>query len=314
MSSTTNYWMNLNDRGEGAITIVEEDGRAVTYTHHDANFPHIQAAAIRGLSLDEAVAYRIPTTITRLSERVALDGNALLFDGKPVNGILADTVVRHHAEGRSLQPIVNFMENLADNVTERSRNELFRWLTKEQLRIDDEGYVIGFRGLRADRHSQHSGGAYVLSAEDRARGRDRGTWVDGHVPNYVGSVVSLPRHAVDSDSGTDCSYGLHVGSEQYARTWGDSDTTIVVRVHPADVVSVPEQDAQKMRVCRYEVLSDLNEDVDHEPAINPADARIPSIHFTNEVLDRTIPGPFRKSMNRTQRFITRIRRREETTV
>lgn len=52
----------------------------------------------------------------------------------------------------------------------------------------------------------------------------------------------------------DC-VGLHVGTWQYASTF--SERTLEVEVHPRDVVSVPNYDKNKMRVCRYKVVKEL---------------------------------------------------------
>lgn len=305
----TQYAINLNNQGKGAVTIMEDDGRIKTWTDSEPNFNHILAAVRRGLNLDDAILFRIPKNITTLSPRVSLEDDVLMFDERPVEGPIQETVIRYTAEGRPLTPIVNFLENLSDNVSDRSRTELFRWLTSQDLQIDDEGYVIGYRGLSANKHSVHSGGAYVLTKDDRDAGvPEPGRWVDGYVPNYVGSIISMDRDDVDDNSGVGCSHGLHIGSERYAREWGDSETTIVVRVNPADVVSVPHGDVEKMRVCRYEILSELQHSIDHEPAVDPSAAQVPSEAFTDAILDEMIPGPFRQKMSRTQRFVSRFRR------
>lgn len=66
----------------------------------------------------------------------------------------------------------------------------------------------------------------------------------------------MPRSQVTADSGIGCSAGLHVGTWDYAVTFLGHDTPVLaVLVSPRDVVSVPTDcDAQKMRVCRYQVL------------------------------------------------------------
>ncbi|WNA13761.1 hypothetical protein FIfi106_00140 [Erwinia phage FIfi106] len=64
----------------------------------------------------------------------------------------------------------------------------------------------------------------------------------------------MPRWMVDADKNVTCSQGLHVGAWDYVRSFS-GDTTIKVRVHPRDVVSVPtDYNDQKMRSCQYEVV------------------------------------------------------------
>jgi len=309
---TTQYSININEKGEGVVSVIE-DGRVRTWSSvSDPNFNHIVAAVHKGKTLDEIPTYKIPTEITHLSSRVTIKNEGgketLCFDGKPVEGPISDTAMRYRLEGRDIGNIVRFMERLSDNVSFKSRSELFKWLQKQELQIDEEGFVIGYRGLTADRHSQHAGGAYVTK---RLNNGEWGgpVWVDGHVPNFVGTIVSMNRKDVDDNSGVGCSHGLHVGSEAYARSWADSDTTIVVRVDPADVVSVPNGDYSKMRVCRYEILSDLQDDADHEPEVNEDKAVVPTVEGTAETLDEIVPPKFREKMSRTQRFTARFLRK-----
>jgi hypothetical protein len=58
---------------------------------------------------------------------------------------------------------------------------------------------------------------------------------------------------VDDDSSKDCSYGLHVGTYEYASMFAPVLTE--VKFDPADIVSVPDYDTNKVRVCRYTVIA-----------------------------------------------------------
>ncbi len=308
---TTMYTSTISsESGKGSITIVETDtGRTHVVTADDPNFNHIWVAMERRLPLDEALMFRIPKNIVTLSSRVSLDedSNSLLFDGSPVGEAINETARRWVSEGRELTPIVKFMENIQDNVSQNSREELFKWLTAQRLEIDEDGMVIGYRGLRSDMMSAHAGGAFVLTAEQREEGfEEPGQWVEGHVPNKIGSIVSMNREDVDDNTGASCSHGLHIGSESYARSWADSATTIVVRVNPRDVVAVPKYEVDKMRVCRYEILSMIGHD--HEPEADPNAAQIPTVEGTEAALDELVPEEFRGKMSRTERFMAKIRR------
>ena len=303
----TQYSINVNDKGDGAVTVIEEGREPKTWTSHDPNFNHILAAVHRGKSLDEVMVYRIPTEITRLSERVTVEDEKIHFDGRPVEGAINEVAMRYRAEGRDISNIVQFLERLSDNVSYNSRTALFEWLQTQRLEIDPEGYVIGYRGLRSDRKSQHAGGAYVTHRGFDGEWGDP-VWVEGNVPNEHGTIVSMDRYQVDDNTGVSCSRGLHIGSEEYARSWADHNTTIVVRVDPADVVAVPRGDAQKMRVCRYEIIGDIDE-ADHEPESNPEEATVPNVEDTEAALDEVLPEQFRGKVSKTGRFRDRFFRR-----
>ncbi|NBR96976.1 MAG: hypothetical protein EBT48_05170 [Verrucomicrobia bacterium] len=82
----------------------------------------------------------------------------------------------------------------------------------------------------------------------------------GKFSNRVGSVLEMERRKVDDDRNNGCSYGFHAGSLEYATTFGGNDRKVlVVKINPADVVSVPTDcDCQKLRTARYEVIDLYN--------------------------------------------------------
>ena len=71
----------------------------------------------------------------------------------------------------------------------------------------------------------------------------------------------MERCLVSDDFRVHCGAGLHVATLAYAQDYGNSESLIViVKVNPADVVSVPEDyGCQKVRCCKYEVLSVFKE-------------------------------------------------------
>jgi hypothetical protein len=77
----------------------------------------------------------------------------------------------------------------------------------------------------------------------------------------------VPRSQVDGNRENGCGKGLHVGAIDYAKSYGginldeDGDNDggnqlMICKVNPRDVVSVPtDHKFQKLRTCRYEVVS-----------------------------------------------------------
>jgi hypothetical protein len=70
----------------------------------------------------------------------------------------------------------------------------------------------------------------------------------------------MERRKVCDDAGIGCSYGFHAGSLEYAQGFGGGEKKIViVKINPADVVSVPTDcECQKLRTCQYEVVDEFN--------------------------------------------------------
>jgi hypothetical protein len=72
----------------------------------------------------------------------------------------------------------------------------------------------------------------------------------------------MPRDEVDDDPDHTCSHGLHVGALEYIPHFGlyQSDRRVVlVAVAAEDFVAVPKDyDGTKARVCKYEVLEEVD--------------------------------------------------------
>lgn len=194
--------------------------------------------------MSQSTSEVVADQLRRLTDHVSYDGTDILFDGKPMHGTIVEVIKESlKAQSSNWKPLTLFLERLANNPSMTSRRELFDWLEAEGLTIAPDGRIVGYKGLTHDAKSVHGGGAFV-----------NGTWVDGQVPNALGSVISLDRSQVDDDRDSACSFGLHVGSYDYAQGFARG-TVATVLVDPADVVSVPSDcDAQKMRTCRYEIV------------------------------------------------------------
>jgi hypothetical protein len=197
-----------------------------------------------------------------LSDRVDYDGQNVYFDGSVVNDALAQQVVRFLEQGISdWEPLVKFWEKIAQNPSEHSRENLYRWLSTHEFSVTADGDIVGYKGVRvstedgSDRYeSIHAGPAWV-----------NGALVNGHVPNEIGAVITMPRADVTADPSIGCHVGLHVGTWDYAHSFGGG-TVLEVHVNPRDVVSVPTDcDDAKMRVCKYTVAAKV--DGAHENAV-----------------------------------------------
>ncbi len=177
----------------------------------------------------------------KVSERVSVSNGKVYFDNDPIEDTLSDHLLRLIHSGDDVVYLINFWENIAANPSDHSRENLLRWLEAEDFSITREGMIVGYKGLDHEYRSIHSGPAIVDGVQQ-----------NGKIHNVEGSVIELPRSSVTADSFAACAYGLHVGTDSYARSFGY--TTVEVYVNPRDVVSVPvDCNGQKMRVCRYTV-------------------------------------------------------------
>lgn len=170
--------------------------------------------------------------------------------GDPVEEVVLAAAIRLTNSNADLAPLGAFLRRLERNPSQASRSQLFGWLKAGGFTLTTDGYIVGYKAVRADGRSAHAGREPVTVAHQDGTVET----VSGHVPYPVGATVSMERDLVDDDRDSACSVGLHVGTYRYAETF--SDDMLVVLVDPADVVSVPsDAHSEKMRVCRLVVAA-----------------------------------------------------------
>lgn len=201
-----------------------------------------------------------------LSKNLSIQNGRIFFG----NNRLEETLANHMMslldeenvpkDEKMWRSYVKFLDNLYQNADEDIRKQLFRWMEYENkagngFGITEDGCLVGYKGCGGtvlEPMSKFTGFAIVDGKE-----------YNGHIPNRVGSVVQMPRSAVQNDPSVGCSVGLHVGTRDYAVQW--APVLLLVKVNPRDVVSVPyECDSQKMRVCEYTVLKVTDASEEHQ--------------------------------------------------
>lgn len=224
----------------------------------DEQHPFFNEIVRRVLEGDETVASlfdadnQVAEIFTNLTDRIRIDRSRVLIDNDEIDDVYADQIVETLRQGddeETIRPLVKFLENVYTNLEAHTRKNLSRWLEATGgFTIDEDGDILGYKGLTAAGGSVHLGPAVV-------NGKD----VNGSVPNEPGSVVEMKRSAVEHDPSVACASGLHVGTWSYARSFGQG-VTALVKVNPRDVVSVPTDcGGQKMRVSRYKVVRYIDE-------------------------------------------------------
>lgn len=197
----------------------------------------------------------VATGLTKLSkgELVVVDGE-VFRNGLPIHNVVTDRILQFFNEGLPFEPLLKFLDNLLQNPSERSVNELYKFLEHKFLPITEDGCFLAYKGVQNDYLSITSGTTAARISADGGK-----TWftVTGKLPNKVGNILEVDRKDVDDDATRTCSYGLHAGALEYAKNFGSSGRVVVTKINPKDAVSVPTDcSAQKLRVSRYEVIAD----------------------------------------------------------
>ena len=147
--------------------------------------------------------------------------------------------------GMPYESFKNFLKNLEKNPDKKVRKQLYKFLESGKFPLTLQGEFMAYK--------------YVHVISEDNKNFPVGTLVDGYSKSFnnnPGMIVAMDRSLCTSDPNQVCSSGLHVASYSYAKSCGSGDVLIEVLVNPKDVVSVPnDYNHQKMRVCRYKVLS-----------------------------------------------------------
>lgn len=260
---TTSFTLTGDDQGQ-VLSVVFSDGDMSTIEGTHPNFSKILGYLVDTPqnSVDEDhirdlsdLVYAVGTRLTALSERVAMAGNTLLFDGDEVASELGDHIVRllREQDENGWKPLVNFMEKVAQNPSENSRLSLYSWINGRNLTITEDGDFVAYKGVQigtdGESLSISAGGAFV-----------NGEYVKGHIPNPDGAVITMPRSKVNADTRVGCSTGLHAGTWSYASGFARG-RVLEVHINPRDVVSVPDDCSfQKLRVSQYTVVSSIDQE------------------------------------------------------
>lgn len=158
---------------------------------------------------------------------------SLHYAGEEIPSILYSRITQMAKEGKKPTGLMRFWERLQKNPSKRSIDMLFQFLQHVHIPIDDQGFILAYKGVRSDFKDIHS----------------------GTFTNTPGSVMSMARNKISDDPRTPCAEGFHVGALSYAQSFAGGGKVVVCRVDPEHVVCVPyDSSEQKVRVCEYKVI------------------------------------------------------------
>ena len=221
-------------------------GQAYTFDKNHHNY----SSLVRHLKSDNVehfeAAYDIAASVEHFCDGyVHIKNGTLNWNGIPMPELFSDRIMQMRKEGFEFEPMLNFLNNLNENPSDKAIVELFDFMQHKHLPITDDGNFLAYKAVKEDFTDIYT----------------------GNLDNNVGSTVSVDRSSVDSNRDQGCGHGLHVGSIDYVTSYGGIDLDnkddnnggnqiVVCKVNPRDVVSVPTCSRyQKLRCCQYEVVA-----------------------------------------------------------
>ena len=183
----------------------------------------------------------ITKQVESYAEGVEICDGALIVNGEVIHNTLTKRIVSFMGQGLPFDPMLKFLSNLMSNPSKRAVDQLYDFLEAGELPLTEDGCFLAFKNVRSTYMDIHS----------------------GTFSNKVGDVCEMPRNRVCDDKDQTCSAGLHFCSIAYLPSFSDRDggKTMIVKINPADVVSIPaDYNNTKGRCCRYEVVAEYKED------------------------------------------------------
>jgi hypothetical protein len=227
---------------DGSIAIVCDDGLiSVDKDHKDFNKV---SSLLRQRNFDKAVllADKANALSVISKDEFYVKNDKVHYNKEPLPVGLSNRIINFIVNDLPYSTFKNFWRNLRSNPSESSRNQLYDFLERHAVPITEDGCFIVYKGVKTDYMDKYK----------------------GEFDNTPGNVITIRRDLVDKNNVNHCSFGLHVAAFDYAKSYAGTDGRLVeVKVNPKDVVSVPtDSNFEKLRVCKYEVLHDVTQDVE----------------------------------------------------
>ena len=227
---------------ESSVTVFL-DGKTVPVGHAHGAYNEV-LTALR--SQDEATLRKLllpKQEVVKLSAgRVQMVNGELTYEGATIHSSLTSRILSMFKDGFDVTPMLMFLDNLYENPSKRAVEELYGFLDACHLPITADGFFLAYKMIRDDYTDIYT----------------------GTMDNSVGSIVKMPRRAVDEDKERTCSDGLHFCSLEYVTkgNYGSSSRgqrVVVVKINPANVVAIPvDYNNAKGRACEYLILEEID--------------------------------------------------------
>ena len=218
--------LHMSEEGKAAL-LKAVDGETITEEEVLEHGKPIDATDEVGEDEVVVAVVTTPATETTPAKKAVIPG---------VNSI--KTHIDHAVKTNSVG-VQAFLARCAQFIDKRqhSVDDLMRFLERGDLPLADDGSIIAYKMLN-----------YASGSKD--------VFVDchsGRIEQRVGSYVCVNEDLVDLNRRNECSNGLHIARRGYLGSFG-GDVCVLCKIDPEDVMVVPHNDPNKVRVKGYHIL------------------------------------------------------------
>jgi hypothetical protein len=137
-------------------------------------------------------------------------------------------------------------------------------MEKGDLPLAEDGCIIAYKVLRYKKDKETGKILHYVDCHT------------GKIPQKVGSFLVVDEKLVDTNRRNECSNGLHIARRGYVGGFS-GDVCVLAKIAPEDVVTVPHNDPNKVRVMGYHILAELPKDAFAQLKRNVAATSIPEV-------------------------------------
>jgi hypothetical protein len=236
----TGKYVNSIVTDESIVMVFSDGMKTVKNTHPE--FEKIKKLVMQNKPVEALETFDVSTKLQKhpCGDFYVLDGIVYLdaVEPVPMPNALSNRVIEFAEAGLDYSPLVKFWENIQDNPLPEAVTDLYDFLNHNGIPITKDGCFVAYKKVDADFKDLHT----------------------HQFDNSPGTRVEMPRESVNTDRNVTCSSGLHVAAFKYASEfYSSTGKLILVKVNPADVVSVPvDYSQEKMRTCGYDVIEECD--------------------------------------------------------
>lgn len=242
MSNKTKILASAVNTNNISLVLLGANGRPMPHVI-DKGHPHFakikeKVSRNDANGLEEMIS--ISKAITKWGNgTIIVQNGEVRYNGNVIHNSLTRRIMAMLEQSLDVTPLVNFLIRLENNPSMTARNELYDFLSGNNLPFTRDGRFLAYKRVRGDYKDIYT----------------------GTMSNHVGATVSMPRSQVDDNRNNTCSRGLHFASLGYARdSYGHDhgNRMVILAIDPADVVSIPtDYNNQKGRAWKYDVIGEI---------------------------------------------------------
>ena len=224
-------------QGADGITVYVQ-GNSYTVGKNHQNFNEILNIIKKGKSEKKLINLMDNKKVIEAytSGIIEIKNGVLFYEGAELRNSLTTKLLQMMEEGFNISPLVNFLINLKANPSRTAQQELYDFLEAGNLPITPDGYFLAYKSVNSSYKDYRS----------------------NTFDNSIGSTCEMPRGDVCDNREITCAEGLHFAQKTYAANFGSGGHLMVLKINPADVVSIPlDYNNQKGRCARYKVIDEV---------------------------------------------------------